>query len=68
MLQKTAGQPVNFKEMAETLRDVISANIFIVSRRGKLLGFAIKQEIDNERMKKNVGRPTVSRRIHKKSI
>ncbi len=52
MLQKTAGQPVNFKEMAETLRDVISANIFIVSRRGKLLGFAIKQEIDNERMKK----------------
>lgn len=52
MLQKTAGQPVNFKEMAETLRDVISANIFIVSRRGKLLGFAIKQEIENERMKK----------------
>jgi transcriptional pleiotropic repressor len=52
MLQKTAGQPVNFKDMAETLRDVIAANIFIVSRRGKLLGFAIKQEIENERMKK----------------
>lgn len=52
MLQKTAGQPVNFKDMAETLRDVIQANIFIVSRRGKLLGFAIKQEIENERMKK----------------
>ncbi|MCT8139816.1 GTP-sensing pleiotropic transcriptional regulator CodY [Anaerobacillus sp. CMMVII] len=52
MLQKTAGQPVNFKDMAETLRDVIEANVFIVSRRGKLLGFAIKQEIENERMKK----------------
>ncbi|OIJ09896.1 transcriptional repressor CodY [Anaerobacillus arseniciselenatis] len=52
MLQKTAGQPVNFKDMAETLRDVIEANIFILSRRGKLLGFSIKQEIENERMKK----------------
>lgn len=52
MLQKAAGQPVNFKDMAETLRDVITANIFILSRRGKLLGFAIKQEIENERMKK----------------
>jgi transcriptional pleiotropic repressor len=52
MLQKAAGQPVNFKDMADTLRDVITANIFIVSRRGKLLGFSIKQEIENERMKK----------------
>lgn len=52
MLQKAAGQPVNFKDMAETLRDVITANIFILSRRGKLLGFAIKQEIENDRMKK----------------
>ncbi|OIJ13170.1 transcriptional repressor CodY [Anaerobacillus alkalilacustris] len=52
MLQNTAGQPVNFKDMAETLCDVIQANIFIVSRRGKLLGFSIKQEIENERIKK----------------
>lgn len=52
MLQKAAGKPVNFKEMAETLRDVIEANVFVVSRRGKLLGFSIKQSIENERMKK----------------
>ncbi|WP_066173024.1 GTP-sensing pleiotropic transcriptional regulator CodY [Bacillus marinisedimentorum] len=52
MLQEAAGKPVNFKEMAESLRDVITANIFVVSRRGKLLGFAINQEIENERMKK----------------
>lgn len=51
MLQKAAGKPVNFKEMAETLRDVIEANVFVVSRRGKLLGFAIKQSIENDRMK-----------------
>ncbi|ADH99245.1 GTP-sensing pleiotropic transcriptional regulator CodY [Salisediminibacterium selenitireducens] len=51
LLQTSAGQSVNFKEMAATLRDVIESNVFIVSRRGKLLGFAIKQEIENERMK-----------------
>ncbi|GMB08467.1 GTP-sensing pleiotropic transcriptional regulator CodY [Thermolongibacillus altinsuensis] len=52
MLQNAAGKPVNFKEMAETLCEVIQANVFVVSRRGKLLGFAIKQTIENERMKK----------------
>jgi len=52
MLQRGAGKPVNFKEMAEILCEVIEANVFVVSRRGKLLGFAIKQSIENERMKK----------------
>ncbi len=51
MLQKVSG-PVNFREMAETLRDVIGANVYVLSRRGKLLGLAISQEIDNEKMKK----------------
>ncbi|KIL44879.1 GTP-sensing pleiotropic transcriptional regulator CodY [Jeotgalibacillus soli] len=51
MLQQSAGKPVNFKEMAETLSGVIEANVFIVSRKGKLLGFAINQQIENERMK-----------------
>jgi transcriptional pleiotropic repressor len=52
LLQKSAGKPVNFKEMSETLSEVIEANIFVVSRRGKLLGFAIHQQVENERMKK----------------
>ncbi|KHD84137.1 GTP-sensing pleiotropic transcriptional regulator CodY [Bacillus ginsengihumi] len=51
MLQKAAGRPVNFKEMAETLSEVIDANIYVVSRRGKLLGFAVNQQIENDRMK-----------------
>jgi transcriptional pleiotropic repressor len=50
MLQRFAGKPVNFKEMAETLSNVIEANIFVLSRRGKLLGFAINQKIENDRM------------------
>jgi len=31
---------------------VIDSNIFVVSRRGKLLGFSINQQIENDRMKK----------------
>ncbi|MFV9509866.1 GTP-sensing pleiotropic transcriptional regulator CodY [Tepidibacillus sp. LV47] len=50
LLQKTAGHAVNFNEMAEVLSDVIEANIFVVSRKGKMLGVAIAQEIDNERI------------------
>ncbi len=52
MLQEKAGSPVNFKEMAEKLSGVIQSNVFIVSRKGKLLGFEIYQMIENERMKK----------------
>lgn len=51
MLQNVGGKAVNFKEMSETLADVIEANVFIVSRRGKLLGFSITQQIENDRMK-----------------
>ncbi|MEH7108053.1 GTP-sensing pleiotropic transcriptional regulator CodY [Bacillus sp. JJ1764] len=52
LLQKSAGKPVNFKEMAETLSETIESNIYIVSRRGKLLGLSIFQQIENDRMKK----------------
>jgi transcriptional pleiotropic repressor len=51
LLQQSAGKPVNFKEMADTLEEVIMSNVFIISRRGKLLGFSIHQQIENERMK-----------------
>src|SRR5699024_11182457 len=51
MLQTSTGKSVNFNDMSATLRDVIKGNIFILSRRGKLLGFAINQEIENDRMK-----------------
>ncbi|GGH82268.1 transcriptional pleiotropic repressor [Pullulanibacillus pueri] len=50
MLQRTA-TPVNFNEMAETLRNVIESNIFVLSRRGKLLGMALNLEFENARMK-----------------
>ncbi len=40
LLQKTAGNPVEFTEMAKVLSDLIDCNIYIVGRRGKILGYA----------------------------
>ena len=59
MLQNTAGKPVNFKEMADSLRDVIECNVFVVSRRGKLLGVAVSQRIESERMIQMLAEQTI---------
>ncbi|MEW6661223.1 MAG: GTP-sensing pleiotropic transcriptional regulator CodY [Bacillota bacterium] len=40
LLQKAAGNPVDFEEMAIVLRDVITSNVYIVSRQGLILGYA----------------------------
>lgn len=38
LLQKAAGHPVDFQEMADVLTENIGANTYIVGRRGKVLG------------------------------
>lgn len=40
LLQNAAGKPLNFREMAEGLRETVQADVFVVSRRGKILGTA----------------------------
>jgi transcriptional pleiotropic repressor len=50
LLQKTGGQTVSFMEMVEVLRDVIVCNAFVVSRKGKVLGFATVQEYMEDEM------------------
>lgn len=54
LLQRTAGHAVNFNEMAEVLSDVIEANTFVVSRKGKMLGVSIYTPIENERLNKMI--------------
>lgn len=41
LLQRAAGKPLNFREMAEVLRETVQADVFVVSRRGKILGSAL---------------------------
>jgi transcriptional pleiotropic repressor len=41
LLQKEAGNPVSFMNMAEVLCDILRADIYVVSRKGKVLGRAV---------------------------
>jgi len=50
LLQKSAGNPVDFEEMALILRDQINANCYIISRQGKVLGHAVLDDSSCEIM------------------
>lgn len=40
LLQRAAGNPVDFQEMASVMRDVLGANTYIVGRHARVLGYA----------------------------
>lgn len=54
ILLKSAGQRVDFKDVAEVLKKVIHANIYIASSKGKILGWSLVDEFECELMVNNV--------------
>jgi len=48
LLQTSAGLPVDFHEMARVLSEVIKANVYVLDRRGKILGHALLDEFECE--------------------
>lgn len=59
LLQKSAGHPVNFADMAGVLSDLINCNVYLASRRGKILGHALVKEFECPVMIEEVLRPGV---------
>lgn len=51
LLQKTAGYPVDYKEMASTLSEIIGCSVYLIDRRGKALGYAFMKGFSCEIMK-----------------
>ncbi|MEQ6086566.1 GTP-sensing pleiotropic transcriptional regulator CodY, partial [Staphylococcus saccharolyticus] len=51
LLQKHKGIAVDFKDVAQTISSVTVTNVFIVSRRGKILGSCLNELLKNERIK-----------------
>lgn len=45
LLQRSAGTAVDFNEMAEVLSDLLSANVYVASRKGKILGSGVAHGI-----------------------
>jgi transcriptional pleiotropic repressor len=46
LIQRSAGQPVDFTEMAKVLSESIHCNVYVVSSRGKLLGHHLLDEFE----------------------
>lgn len=42
LLQKSAGTHVNFSEMSQVLSELISADVYVISRKGKVLGASVQ--------------------------
>ncbi|HBW35042.1 MAG TPA: GTP-sensing pleiotropic transcriptional regulator CodY, partial [Desulfosporosinus sp.] len=43
LIQRAAGNPVDFEEMAKVLGQAVIANCYIVGRRGKILGYSFME-------------------------
>jgi transcriptional pleiotropic repressor len=41
ILQKSATEPVVFSDIAKTLSEVMNCNVYVVSRKGKILGYSL---------------------------
>ena len=46
LIQRAAGNPVDFEEMAKVLSQAVIANIYIVGRRGKILGYSFMKQFE----------------------
>lgn len=46
LIQRAAGNPVDFEEMAKVLSKSVSANCYIVGRRGKILGYCFMDNFE----------------------
>lgn len=54
ILQKTGTDPVSFQDITKLLSEVLSCNVYIASRKGKIIGNTFASEFECDIMKKKV--------------
>lgn len=54
ILQKTATEAVMFSDICKTLGDVMESNVFVASRKGKILGHFFKDDYESEIFKDKI--------------
>lgn len=54
LLQKEAGNPVSFMDMAAVLSDILQVDIFVISRKGKVLGSAFSSAAQDDLVNESV--------------
>lgn len=50
LLQRSGGQPVDFEKMAPVLSEAIECNVYITSKKGKILGHSFMEDFECEIM------------------
>lgn len=50
LLQKSAGSAVNFNEMAHVLSELLNCDVYVASRKGKILGAALQTAANQEHL------------------
>lgn len=48
LLQKEAGHAVNFMDISRVLGEVVDCNVYVISRKGKILGYSMDPGIEPE--------------------
>lgn len=54
ILQKSATEPVIFNDICHTLSEVMNCNVYVVSRKGKVLGYQLRDEFECEMVREKV--------------
>lgn len=54
ILQKSGTEPVAFEDICDLLSEVLSANVYVVSRKGKVIGHSFIKDFECDIMKKHV--------------
>ena len=54
ILQKSGTEPVAFQDICELLSEVLECNAYIISKKGKVLGYTFGKDFECEAMKKKV--------------
>ena len=54
ILQKTGTEPVVFDDICNVLSDVLKCNVYIISRKGKILGYNIFSGFECEVLKNDI--------------
>ncbi len=54
LIQRSAGQPVDFNEMADVLSECIAANVYVADKEGKILGYNFIDEFECDIMRQQV--------------
>lgn len=54
ILQKSGTEPVSFMDICKLLSDVLESNVYVTSRRGKILGYNLFSGFECEKMKSSI--------------